>query len=565
MRRTGVVVTAMIVALALSSVTRAADAPPPNILFVMSDDYPWAYYTKMRTLSEQTPPGSIHPLTHPFFPLPTEVVTEGLDNLANRGAFFPVGHAGASFCHPSFQATLTGLYEKDFLAGRKNRPEGVRPYYMVEYLNEALIRHNKIKNDGPPIVNYRYRSLGFAKIWTKGSFQAAGFDFGWKGKLTGRATITPIIEFIRASGEPEAAYDTFCAMKRSECPEDESSRPDPTQPWFVWYAPNFPHYPTDGKTRTRKRIEDLKCKTGDYVANCVEYPPTDPDGEDLEALLAKMNLLENDALEIDHQQYFQNILLFDYWVKHLLLYIDQHAPNTLIVYQGDNGYIFPKSKKANGENAFRNPIMVSWPGHITPGVRDQLVSALDFLPTLVDYATDHTFQHCPLGTSPVAKDASGKPIAFSPSPPVTLCSEGEEGCAACEGGNCGCFEGESMRAVIDNPAALGRDYLIGMTSSNNAYLRTKDGWRLTRNHNCKFKLFDLQGDPGPPIVLPDTDEKNNCLSNSSAPCRQNFQGLDYSKNECVPTPGSLCERVRDWQCDLKKWNNPGNKCTFSCP
>jgi uncharacterized sulfatase len=564
MRRRAFLVTACLAIVVQTASARAADPPPPNILLIMADDYPWPFYGKMRSLANENPPGSIHPLVHPHFEFPIQ--TPGLDELANRGVFFPAGYSGAPVCHPSFQATLTGLYEKDFLKGRFERPATPSTYYIVEYLNDALVRHNKIKEDAiaqppTPAVYYRYRSLGFGKSWTKGSFPAAGFDFGWKGKGPARGTIDPIIDFIKInSGAPQDAYDAFCAMKRAECPPiNESDRPDPTQPWFIWYAPNLPHYPTDAQKRTDKRVnQESKCVGDNEISGCIQPPDTDvPDS--LAYTTAYEDLLVNmqavDDVQGGHGAYLRNILLLDYWVGHLIKAVQEHAPNTIIVYQADNGYVLPKSKRTNGENAFRTPIMISWPGRITPGVRDQLVSALDFIPTLVDYATDHTFPQCPPGISPVSHDAQGKPVAFSPAPPTTNCT----------GTGCGCFEGKSMRPFIDSPSDPGPNWIVGSTSGNSAYLRTRDGWRLTRSESCKFKLFDLRGDPSAqPPVMPDNDETNNCLSSSSAPCREDFKGLDYASGNCVPTAGSRCAQVKQWQCALKQWYNPGNKCTFSC-
>lgn len=545
MRRTALFVTASIVALAWSAVARAVDPAPPNILFIMSDDHPWSFYGTMRTLAENPPTGVSPPLQHPRFALPEDFDTPGLNALADRGAFFPVGHAGAAFCHPSFQATLTGLYEKDFLDGRFNR--GTSTYYIVEHLNAALDLHNRIKSDTPTVVEYKYRSLGFGKIWTKGSFRNAGFDFGWQGKGEARGTITPVLEFIKASGAVQDAYDTFCATKRSECPPNESTRPDPTQPWFVWYAPNIPHYPVDGRERTRKRVEQpAKCKPGS-VTNCIEVPETDTGGADLAEVLGNMKDLDTSEVEGGHINYLSNVLLLDYWVDQLLEYVETHHPNTIIVYQADNGYIFPKSKKANGDNAFRTPIMVSWPGVIDGGaVRRQPVNALDFIPTLVDYATDHTFLHCPAGTSPIGPPPGGGPPM--PFPPITGCSAGQYA-------TCGCFEGESMRPLIANASATGRPWLIGMMSDNGSYLRTEDGWRITRSPNCKFRLYDLQADP---------DENDNCFDNSSATCRGlDFRVQDYAADNCNPS-NPACALVKQWQCALKEWRNPGDNCMFSC-
>ena len=72
--------------------------------------------------------------------------------------------------------------------------------------------------------------------------------------------------------------------------------------------------------------------------------------------------------------------------------------NTVLVFTTDNGaeaISFPdggvtpfKGQKGESwEGGFRSPLVVRWPGHIKPGtVKNQLMAALDWVPTLVDIA-----------------------------------------------------------------------------------------------------------------------------------------------------------------------------------
>ena len=72
--------------------------------------------------------------------------------------------------------------------------------------------------------------------------------------------------------------------------------------------------------------------------------------------------------------------------------------NTIVVFTTDNGaeaISFPdggvtpfKGQKGEAwEGGFRAPLVVRWPGHIQPGtVKNQLIAALDWVPTLVDIA-----------------------------------------------------------------------------------------------------------------------------------------------------------------------------------
>lgn len=76
------------------------------------------------------------------------------------------------------------------------------------------------------------------------------------------------------------------------------------------------------------------------------------------------------------------------------------ADNTFVMYSTDNGphmnswpdaamTPFRNEKNSNWEGAYRVPCMVRWPGKIKPGsVSNQIVSHLDWLPTLVALAGD---------------------------------------------------------------------------------------------------------------------------------------------------------------------------------
>ena len=76
------------------------------------------------------------------------------------------------------------------------------------------------------------------------------------------------------------------------------------------------------------------------------------------------------------------------------------ADNTMVMYSTDNGphmnswpdagmTPFRNEKNSNWEGAFRVPCMVRWPGVVKPGtVCNEIVSHLDWLPTIVDAAGD---------------------------------------------------------------------------------------------------------------------------------------------------------------------------------
>jgi arylsulfatase len=75
------------------------------------------------------------------------------------------------------------------------------------------------------------------------------------------------------------------------------------------------------------------------------------------------------------------------------------ADNTIVLYSTDNGphmntwpdagmTPFRNEKNSNWEGAYRVPAFIRWPGKIKPGVSNEIVSHLDWLPTFVAAAGD---------------------------------------------------------------------------------------------------------------------------------------------------------------------------------
>ena len=129
------------------------------------------------------------------------------------------------------------------------------------------------------------------------------------------------------------------------------------KPFFVWYAPFLPHTPHTPPARLLEKYQPL----------------TDS------APIAK---------------YWAMCEWFDESCGELLEFLDQQRlrENTLIVYVTDNGWInradtsayAPRSKRSPNDGGVRTPIMIRFPGRVTPR-RDerQLVSSVDLAPTIL--------------------------------------------------------------------------------------------------------------------------------------------------------------------------------------
>jgi N-sulfoglucosamine sulfohydrolase len=59
------------------------------------------------------------------------------------------------------------------------------------------------------------------------------------------------------------------------------------------------------------------------------------------------------------------------------------ASNTLVIYIGDHGADFLRGKRTCYEGGLRIPLIIRWPGKAKPQVRDELVSTIDLMPTVL--------------------------------------------------------------------------------------------------------------------------------------------------------------------------------------
>jgi arylsulfatase A-like enzyme len=132
-------------------------------------------------------------------------------------------------------------------------------------------------------------------------------------------------------------------------------------PFFVWYAPLLPHMPFDAPEKFTRLYADVPAPqpVRAYWANMTRFDET------VGALMAKLEKLGL-------------------------------RENTLVLYLADNGWDAQatdrvlggaKGKGSLNELGVRTPMVFSWPGRISSGVRDdRLVSFLDVFPTLLDFA-----------------------------------------------------------------------------------------------------------------------------------------------------------------------------------
>tara|TARA_E500000178_G_scaffold54981_1_gene51233 strand:- start:682 stop:1650 length:969 start_codon:yes stop_codon:yes gene_type:complete len=196
---------------------------------------------------------------------------------------------------------------------------------------------------------YHYKYGGFTHGMTSGWVRENRDGRNWfqqfmggEGTDIGRVTNEPVFDFIKKNK---------------------------SNPFFIWYAPQLPHYPFDAPNKYR----ELYLGKG-YSKSAVEY--------------------------------YANCTWFDDSVGELFKFLKDHDlyDNTLFVYVNDNGWeqepqqeFFDdpmrshnggdKGKLSIFDQSFRTPIIFSWKNKISPGKKvNSLIHSADIPATILDFS-----------------------------------------------------------------------------------------------------------------------------------------------------------------------------------
>ncbi len=306
-----------------------ATTPPPNIVFILSDDQSWTDYGFMGDKNIETP---------------------RLDQFASESLTFQKGYVPTSLCSPSLATIITGMYPKDhgILGNDKKLPgdkrEEKKAWRAKNY--EAVIEDFKDITTLPDLLKEKgYLSFQTGKWW-HGNHKIGGFDYGMTHgdpKRGGRHGDYGL-EIGRKGMDTLTSYVDLALKKK--------------KPFFLWYAPFLPHKP---HTPPKRLLEKYSKKTDSkylakYWAMCEWFDET---------CGQLFDIIEDKGL----------------------------TENTLFVYVCDNGWVqnsdngssAKNSKRAPYDLGIRTPIMYKWAGKIKPKMdTETVVSSIDMVPTVLD-------------------------------------------------------------------------------------------------------------------------------------------------------------------------------------
>ncbi len=329
----------------------------PNIVLIVADDLGYPYAGFMGDTIVQTP---------------------HLDTLANMGTVFTQGMVTQSHCAPSLRTLITGLHAEEFdlqqeifreenretLTANLSQEDSIlwerefqwKSMSFFQTLPKYLDEKGYTSFQGGKWWEFSYENGGFTEGmstgWTKEDRKSNDFFYklmGNEGLKLGRVTNQPVYDFIEKQKD---------------------------NPFFVWYAPDLPHYPLNAADKYYNIYKDL-------------------------------NLSES------AKRYYANVTWFDDNIGELTGYFEEKGlmENTLFIYVNDNGWDQtptaeyrhdslrwhnggPKGKGSYYDQTFRTPIIFTWKGTLPQAqVKNELISSMDVLPTILDYVAIQKPEH----------------------------------------------------------------------------------------------------------------------------------------------------------------------------
>ena len=170
------------------------------------------------------------------------------------------------------------------------------------------------------------------------------------GYYTGayRKTHQPLIEKeFDYYGDDQAPLETFFTGRPLE------------KPFFLWFGSRHPHRPYQPGTFS---------------------PPTNP-----EQVIVPDYLPDTPEVRKDLADYYDAIARFDSDCGFILAQLEAQevTGDTLVIMTSDNGMPFPRAKGTLYEAGIATPLIVRWPGQVSPGISENLVTALDLPATVL--------------------------------------------------------------------------------------------------------------------------------------------------------------------------------------
>jgi len=267
--------------------------------------------------------------------------TPNIDGLAGRGIFFRKAYSAAASCSPCRGALLTGMYPhanghwRNTVGPALNMPD-------KEFTRESTkVDRVGVHEDIPTLIELLHQNVYFTGITQKFHLSPP-----WKFPFDFRAA---------AGSQPasqRAAAKEFLQQARNK-------------PFFLEVNIGNTHRPF------RRHIEDAGLPEVDPAD--VQVPPNWPDTE---------------VTRKDYAEYLSTVQHADAVIGAVLDELRQsgRAGNTVVIYTSDQGFCYHRAKATTYDWGVHVPLSFTGKGIRSEVQSDELVSHVDIMPTILDYA-----------------------------------------------------------------------------------------------------------------------------------------------------------------------------------
>ena len=337
----------------------------PNIIFILTDDH---RYDAMGFIGD-----------YPWLQTPN------LDRMAAEGAWFKNAFVTTSVCAPSRASFLTGLYAHNHGVGSNQdvrEPNWMKTPSFGQYLHERGYRTGYI---GKWHMYHHNRNRPGWDFWA---------SFSDQGKYHGNQ--------MMVNGAPvfEEGYVTDVLTRYAT----EFLEADVERPFLLYLSHKAVHAPFTPAERHEDLYRGIQLpETPNRVYNLSGKPewqkrlsPGPSIFLNRELIESRKKRLTGPIAEGYANQFFNNmrsLKAVDASVGAIMDTLEKtgRLDNTLIVYAGDNGFLFGEHRRGDKrlayEESIRIPFLMRWPGEIPAGrVVKKPVLNVDLAPTLLDLA-----------------------------------------------------------------------------------------------------------------------------------------------------------------------------------
>ncbi len=336
---------------ALPVLNAIAGVKPRNILFVLTDDH---RYDAMSFLKTQK-----------FGETPT------LDRLAREGVHFRNAFVTTALCSPSRASILTGLYAHQHRVVDNEHPVPPGLTFYPQYLQKA---------------GYETAFIGKWHMGVESDAPQPGFDHWISFK--GQGSYWPDKDGLNINGR-HVEQKGYITDELTEFALDWISKRDKSKPWMMHLAHKAVH----------SEFIPAPRHAGRYKKEDFTYPKNMKAGIDGRPMWVEnqrnswhgVDFPYHGTLDIGdyYKRYMETLLAVDEGLARIIDLLERRGEldETLIVYMGDNGFMFGEhgliDKRAAYEESMRVPMLMRCPALFGNRTVDHVVANIDIAPTML--------------------------------------------------------------------------------------------------------------------------------------------------------------------------------------